>query len=156
MPTPTEPMNVPGRSPVGPGRPANAPDGPGALKPYLGGAHHTAEMSAPDTQQKCVFVDGRARRAEFVVRAPPGVSGFTIHYGRWLYAKGGNGAGTELDGWLEVGTKEVTGATGGSLTSVDLETHGDAVGCYVDDFGGDTPTTPATDWFEFWYRALDG
>lgn len=146
----TNPMNPTGNPATSGGN--NDRDGQGIgrpLTPYRGGTNIVTNMSAPVSRDKeCTFLD-RARRAQFVVKTPTNVTAYTIHYGRWCNGRRFGGTGTELDGWLEVGTLAVTGATDGELFSVELDTYTDAVGCYVDGKTG----TPATN-FQFWVRGL--
>lgn len=119
------------------------------LRAFRGGTNITTAMSAPtDPDLHCEYVD-KAPRAEFIVRAPDGVTQFTIHYGRWVTGKEFGAVGTGLSGWLEVGTKVCSGATAGELFSVEFDTKTDLVAIYID-----TLTGVATENFRMWFRGI--
>lgn len=129
------------------------PQNPSQLAPYLQGALIRAAMSAPTGVNKCTYL-GNHLRAEFIVRAPDGITAFTIRYGRWVQGKQINGSIPALDGWVETGSLAVTGATDGELFRVELDTLTDAVGCYVDAFTGSIAASPAS--FAMWVRGMPG
>lgn len=126
---------------------------PSQLAPYRQGALIRVAMSAPDARSKCTFL-GNQLRAEFIVRAPDGITAFTIHYGRWVQGKQTKSDIPALDGWIETGTLAVTGAVAGELFRVELDTLTDAVGCYVDTFTGSIAASPAS--FAMWVRGMPG
>lgn len=133
------------REPFGPrtGRP---------LRTYKGGPDRTTEQAAPTKAQECVTAD-LAPRVEFLVRAPAGINGYNLHYGRWVMGPTPHGAGDELNAWLELGVVSVAVAAAGQLDRIVFETATDAVGVYVDNFDGSV--TPGGS-FDFWYRGLPG
>jgi hypothetical protein len=155
MSSPRDPelMNPPNTNPAVGGSPvqqhANGPRIGRPLHPYRGGTNITTAMSAPsDPDKECVYLE-IAPRAQFIVRCPDGVTAYTIRYGRWVRGKQFGGSGTELDGWMEIGTKAITGASAGQLDFVEFDTHTDAVGAYVTALTG-----AAVENFRFWTRGL--
>lgn len=134
------PMN-----PADTSNPANAGDVAGvardgdflanALKPFRAGEVLVADMSAPSVRRKHTIFLPNFPRAEFIVKPAPGLTGYTIHYGRWVYGKGVQGNGSELDGWVEIGSQAVVVATN-ALGRVVFETFGDAVGVYIASMAG--------------------
>lgn len=117
--------------------------------PYMDGPAIDTAMSVPDSRKKCVFIDV-APRATFLVRAPDGVTAYTIHYGRWLDAPKNHGSALSM--WIETGTVSVTGVTAGALKETPaFETETDAVGCYI---AGITGTVTPGQSFALWSRGL--
>ena len=124
-------------------------------QPYRGGQAHLIAMSVPDAEAKCVHLQ-RSTRVEFIVKSPSGPTAYTIHYGRWVTGRSGNEdvAANRLDGWLEDGTRAVTGATAGELFAVQFETHTDPVGIYIDTLTGVTTGSDPDDGFLMWVRPI--
>lgn len=123
--------------------------------PYRSGEDLSSAMSAPDGPQKCI-VFAHAKTVGFIVAPPAGVTAYTINVGRWVRstnhdkvqamqdasdptAPGNNERGDSLDGWLPVATLAVTGSSPLPLESLEVDTHGDPVGCYITALTG-TPT----------------
>jgi len=124
-------------------------------QPYRGGEDFQAAMSAPNGPSKCIAF-AHASRVEFIVAPPAGVTAYTLHVGRWSRstthekiqalkdaadpdAPGTNERGDSLDGWVEADTLAVTGTSPLPYATLDVETHGDLVGCYITTLTG-TPT----------------
>lgn len=120
------------------------PELAGPWKTYHDALNVVAVMTAPDTRLKCVAL-GRARKAEFLVKIPAGVTDVTINYGRWGKGPGG------LDGWIHLGKKTLVAADGALQTVGPFDTQTDPAGIWVSAITG----APGAS-FEFWYRGAPG
>lgn len=94
--------------------------------------------SAPTAERQCQHTP-RAKRAQFIIEAPDGPTGFSVTVGRWVTS-------TDLDGWLAVSTTAFTGVTIGELFAVEIDTRGCPVGIFVSALTG----AVAAGTFAFW------
>lgn len=155
----TEPFQtVAGQNPSAAGNPVNRYGGGlgSAFQAYRSGAGIAdAEPVPTDPRRSCVSL-GAQPHAELVIRAPIGITEYTITYGRWVQATGRpwlwdgfESTPHELAGFLPIGEATFTVGAAGELRRVTWDTQGDLVGAYVSAITG---SVGGEDSFAMWIR----
>ncbi len=116
------------------------------LKRYKAGRNITAAESEPAEWNACALA-GKHEWVEFVVKPAAGVTGYTVAWGRWLYAARGDVA--VVDEWLEVGR-----ATYEGTADILFRTQGDPVGLWLVAIGAGS-VTPGSEFF-YYFRPANG
>lgn len=127
----------------------------GGWKTYGAGARIGADQSAPTTIHQMVAL-GKESKAEIMTRCPTGVTGYTVHVGRWVdapewTASAAGVTGVAPRGWVEVDQMVVGGVVADQLSTMEVETRGAPIGVYIDGIVG---TVDAADSMMVWVRGF--